>query len=74
MSQQEVDRYTYRAPGQATSYYYGYMRLQETRERAEIVLREKFNRKDFNDFVLSQGLLPPALLEKAVMEQFVKGT
>jgi len=71
MAQQEVDRYTYRAPGQATSYYYGYQRLQETRQRAEIALREKFNRKAFNDFVLSQGLLPPALLEKAVMEQFV---
>jgi len=71
MSQQEVDRYTYRAPGQATSYYYGYTRIQETRERAEIALREKFNRKAFNDFVLSQGLLPPALLEKAVMEDFV---
>ncbi len=71
MAQQEVDRYTFRAPGQATSYYYGYMRLQQTRERAEIAQREKFNRKAFNDFVLSQGLLPPALLEKAVMEDFV---
>ncbi len=72
MAQQEVDRYTYRAPGQATSYFYGYQRLMETRQRAEIALREKFNRKAFNDFVLSQGLLPPALLEKAVMEDFVR--
>ncbi len=71
MAQQEVDRYTYRAPGQATSYFYGYQRLMETRQRAEIALREKFNRKAFNDFVLSQGLLPPSLLEKAVMEDFV---
>ena len=72
MAQQEVDRYTYRAPGQATSYFYGYQRLMETRERAQLALRDKFDRKAFNDFVLSQGLLPPALLEKAVMEQFVK--
>lgn len=71
MSQQEVDRYTYRAPGQATSYFYGYQRLMETRQRAELALRDKFSRKDFNDFVLSQGLLPPDLLEKAVMEDFV---
>ncbi|MGH8028343.1 MAG: DUF885 family protein, partial [Arenimonas sp.] len=71
MAQQEVDRYTYRAPGQATSYFYGYQRLQQTRHRAELALRYKFNSKAFNDFVLSQGLLPPALLEKAVMEQFV---
>ncbi len=26
MAKQEVDRYTFRAPGQATSYYYGYQR------------------------------------------------
>ncbi len=71
MAQQEVDRYTFRAPGQATSYFYGYQRLMETRSRAQLALRDKFNRKAFNDFVLSQGLLPPALLQKAVMEDFV---
>ena len=71
-AQSEVDRYTYRSPGQATAYYYGYQRLLETRQRAELALREKFDRKAFNDFVLSQGLLPPALLQKAVMEEFVK--
>ena len=73
MAQQEVDRYTFRAPGQATSYFYGYQRLMETRERAQLALRDKFVRKDFNDFVLAQGLLPPALLQKAVMEEFVAG-
>ena len=71
MAQQEVDRYTFRAPGQATSYFYGYQRLLQTRQRAEVALRDKFDRKAFNDFVLSQGLLPPRLLEKAVMEDFV---
>jgi uncharacterized protein (DUF885 family) len=70
-AQSEVDRYTYRSPGQATAYYYGYQRLLETRQRAELALRDKFDRKAFNDFVLSQGLLPPALLQKAVMEEFV---
>jgi hypothetical protein len=73
MAQQEVDRYTYRAPGQATSYFYGYQRLLQTRQRAEVALRDKFDRKAFNDFVLSQGLLPPSLLEKAVMQDFVRG-
>jgi len=71
MSQQEIDRYTFRAPGQATAYFYGYQRLLQTRQQAELALRGKFDRKAFNDFVLSQGLLPPALLEKAVMEEFV---
>jgi uncharacterized protein (DUF885 family) len=71
MAQQEVDRYTFRSPGQATAYFYGYQRLLETRQRAELALRERFDRQAFNDFVLSQGLLPPTLLEKAVMEEFV---
>jgi uncharacterized protein (DUF885 family) len=71
MATQEMQRYTFRAPGQATSYFYGYQRLMETREAAEVALGNKFNRQAFNDFVLSQGLVPPALLRKAVMEDFV---
>lgn len=71
MATQEMQRYTFRAPGQATSYFYGYQRLMETRQAAEVALRTKFDRKSFNDFVLSQGLVPPKLLRKAVMEDFV---
>ncbi|MBC3878428.1 DUF885 domain-containing protein [Undibacterium sp. FT79W] len=71
MATQEMQRYTFRAPGQATSYFYGYQRLMETRQAAEVALRKKFDRKAFNDFVLSQGLVPPTVLHKAVMEEFV---
>lgn len=71
MATQEVQRYTFRAPGQATSYFYGYQRLMETRQAAEVALRGKFDRQKFNDFVLAQGLVPPKLLRKAVMEEFV---
>jgi uncharacterized protein (DUF885 family) len=71
MATQEMQRYTFRAPGQATSYFYGYQRLMQTREEAEVALRNDFSRQAFNDFVISQGLLPPKLLEKAVMEEFV---
>jgi uncharacterized protein (DUF885 family) len=71
MSTQEMQRYTFRAPGQATSYFYGYQRLMETRQAAEVALRKKFDRQAFNDFVLAQGLVPPALLRKAVMQDFV---
>jgi uncharacterized protein (DUF885 family) len=66
-----VQRYTFRAPGQATSYFYGYQRLMETRQAAQVALRGKFDRQAFNDFVLAQGLVPPKLLYKAVMEEFV---
>jgi uncharacterized protein (DUF885 family) len=71
MATQEMQRYTFRAPGQATSYFYGYQRLMETRQAAEVALRGKFDRQKFNDFVLAQGLVPPKLLRKAVMEEFV---
>jgi uncharacterized protein (DUF885 family) len=71
MATQEMQRYIFRAPGQATSYFYGYQRLMETRQAAEVALRGKFDRQKFNDFVLAQGLVPPKLLRKAVMEEFV---
>jgi hypothetical protein len=71
MALQEVERYTFWAPGQAPSYFVGYNRLLEIRAAAERALGDGFNRKRFNDFVLSQGMLPPALLRKAVMNEFV---
>lgn len=71
MATQEVNRYTFRAPGQATSYFYGYTRLMELRAKTEITLGPKFDRLKFNDFVINQGLLPPDLLDKAVTDEFV---
>jgi uncharacterized protein (DUF885 family) len=61
----------YRAPGQANSYFYGYSRLLSLRKETEKALGAKFNQKKFHDFILSQGLLPPELMRKAVLEEFV---
>jgi uncharacterized protein (DUF885 family) len=72
MATQEVDRYTFRAPGQATSYFYGYTRLLELRRDLEKKLGAKFNAREFHDFILSQGLLPPPVLRAAVMDRFAK--
>jgi len=71
MAEQEVERYTYRAPGQANSYFYGYTKLIALREEAQKTLGTKFNARKFHDFILAQGLLPPDLMRKAVMENFV---
>lgn len=71
MTLQEVERYTFRAPGQATAYFCGYARLMELRTDAERILGPRFDRTQFHDFILAQGLLPPALLRKAVMEELV---
>ena len=70
-AQQELERYTFRSPGQATSYFYGYQRLLELRARTELTLGARFNRQRFHDFVLAQGVLPPDLLAKAVQDEFV---
>jgi hypothetical protein len=71
MATQEVDRYTFRMPGQATAYFYGYMRLMQLRTETEVTLGAAFDRQAFNDFVINQGLLPPDLLATAVREQFI---
>ena len=71
MANQEVERYTFRAPGQATSYFYGYTRLMELRAEVQKATGAKFDQQRFHDFILSQGLLPPGLLRKAVLEEFV---
>jgi hypothetical protein len=70
MAKQETDRYTFRSPGQATSYFYGYLRLMELRREVEQRLGARFNALAFHDFVLDQGLLPPALLRAAVLDHF----
>ncbi len=71
MVKQELDRYTFRAPGQAGSYFYGYSQLADLRIATELALGDKFDRMAFNEFVVGQGLLPLSLLTKAVREQFV---
>ena len=68
---QEVERYTFRMPGQANSYFYGYTRLLQLRKDTEGALGTKFDQKRFHDFILGQGLLPPDLMRKAVMEDFI---
>jgi hypothetical protein len=70
-AQNEIERYTYRIPGQATAYYYGYTKLQALRTQTELALRDDFDQQAFHDFVLAQGLLPPDILKAAVMEEFV---
>jgi Bacterial protein of unknown function (DUF885) len=70
MARQEVDRYTFRAPGQATSYFYGFTKLVEIRDDIKRAIGPRFNAQQFHDFILSQGLLPPKLMREAVVDHF----
>ena len=64
---EEVDRFTFRMPGQATAYFYGYTKLMDLRAAAERGLGARFEPLAFHDAILAQGLLPPDLLRKAVL-------
>lgn len=68
---EEVERFTFRSPGQANSYFYGYTRLLELRKETERALGSRFDARKFHDFILAQGLLPPDLMRKAVQEDFI---
>jgi uncharacterized protein (DUF885 family) len=70
-AEEEVERFTFLAPGQANSYFYGYTRLLQLRQETEHSLGAKFAARKFHDFILDQGLLPPDLMQKAVREDFV---
>lgn len=71
MAQQEIDRYAFNMPGQATSYYYGFIKLMALRSETELRLGAAFRALDFHDFLLAQGLLPPRLLREAVLQEFL---
>ena len=70
-AKEEVERFTFRSPGQANSYFYGYTRLLSLRKETEAALGKQFDQKKFHDFILGQGLLPPDLMRAAVLEEFI---
>ena len=70
-AKEEVERFTFRSPGQANSYFYGYTRLLALRKETEAALGKKFDQRKFHDFILGQGLLPPDLMRAAVLEEFI---
>tara|TARA_B100000965_G_scaffold402331_1_gene428045 strand:- start:756 stop:2480 length:1725 start_codon:yes stop_codon:yes gene_type:complete len=58
----EVDRYI-AWPGQALAYKIGQLKILELRNRAESMLGDKYDIKDFHHEVLKRGSLPLELLE-----------
>jgi uncharacterized protein (DUF885 family) len=66
---EEVDRFTFRSPAQATAYFYGYTKLLELRDAAQNQLGPRFDPQRFHDAILAQGLLPPSLMRKAILAE-----
>jgi len=63
----EVDRYA-AVPGQATAYMLGSLEIQRLRHRAETLLGERFDIRDFHDRILSNGAVTLPMLATAVDE------
>ena len=61
----EIERYIVN-PGQACAYKVGMLKIQELRARAEKVLGEKFDQREFHETLLKNGSLPLEILEEQV--------
>ena len=68
----EVDRYI-AWPGQALAYKIGQLKILELRTRAEKILGDKYDIKDFHYEVLKRGSLPLDLLEFYI-DQWIEST
>lgn len=64
-SEQSVERYIV-MPGQATTYMLGAMAISAEREKARHKLGERFDVREFHDFILSLGPVPLNILSEEV--------
>jgi len=64
-AQGQISRYAI-APGQATAYMIGMLKILELRQQATEQLGELFDLKEFHDAVLNSGAVPMSLLEQGV--------
>jgi uncharacterized protein (DUF885 family) len=69
----EVERYTFRMPGQATSYFYGFTRLLSLRKEVEAKLGHRFDARTFHDAIIGEGYLPPDLMRAAILQKLGAG-
>jgi uncharacterized protein (DUF885 family) len=68
----ETDRYI-AWPGQALSYYMGFVTIREARARAEKALGPRFNIRAFHDAILELGSVPLAAIDARVDRLIAEG-
>ncbi len=69
--QTETDRYI-SWPGQALSYKIGELKIRELRQKAETVLGNKFDIREFHEIILEQGTVTLSILETRVNDYIEK--
>lgn len=62
----ELERYMYKWPGQAPSYYYGYLKLREIRDETVKRMGASFRERCFHDAILGAGMLPLEILREKI--------
>jgi len=67
----EIDRYI-TWPGQALAYKIGELRILEIRRQAEEKLGQRFDLRQFNDALLSEGAMPIDMLEQRMKQWITK--
>jgi uncharacterized protein (DUF885 family) len=61
----ETIRYIF-DPGQGCSYYLGYLKIMELRQRAQDRLGDNFDIREFHDVLLKHGQIPLSVMERVV--------
>jgi uncharacterized protein (DUF885 family) len=69
----EIERYVV-WPGQATAYKTGQIALLRMRQRAESLLGERFDLRDFHELILMNGAMPLGILDETVDEWIAEKT
>lgn len=64
----ELQRYMFKMPGQAPSYYYGYLKLRAIRDETMKRMGSKFRERCFHDAILNAGMLPLGILAEQLRE------
>lgn len=63
----EFRRYTFQDPGQAPAYYYGLLKLRQTKDKVIKKLGKNYSEICFNDAVLRLGLLPMNIIQEKLV-------
>lgn len=69
MAKSEFRRYSFDSPGQATSYYYGYLKIHEMKQELKKKLKSNYSELCVNDAILSFGFIPLDIMREELLSK-----